>query len=412
MSEKLSIFDLPTFDDSIIGEEVHTYHPTTNSFNYNDEIEIVINQQDLFLSLHEAYLYIDGQFNITAGECKLKNNAAAHLFESITYELNGKEIDRVRDPGTTTTIKGLLCFGEQDINELLMAGWNPSSNVIQTFNDQSKKFSFRIPLKYLFGVFHDYRRVLYGKHKIRLIRQRNDNNAYHASAAAENQVEGAARRVEGVGNIVINNILLKVKHIQPSDSVRLRLLEKINSDKSVGVWFRQWEFFEMHSLKSTTKDTWNVKTSTNLERPRYVIVAFQTDRKDNKLLDNSKFDHLKIRNIHVWLNSKCYPYENQNLDFERRQYTDAYQSYAEFQKSFYGREISHPISDYNMFHVRPIFVIDCSKQEESIKSSTVDVKLEFEAEENFPPNTKAYCIIIHDRMFEYKPISGIVREIL
>jgi len=42
------------------------------------------------------------------------------------------------------------------------------------------------------------------------------------------------------------------------------------------------------------------------------------------------------------------------------------------------------------------FVIDCSWQNESIKSGTVDVRLDFECKENVPANTTAYCLIIHD----------------
>ncbi|EZA55663.1 hypothetical protein X777_04305 [Ooceraea biroi] len=46
-------------------------------------------------------------------------------------------------------------------------------------------------------------------------------------------------------------------------------------------------------------------------------------------------------------------------------------------------------------------VIDCSRQSESVKTATVDVRLEFDCMEDIPANTTAYCLIIHDRVVEY-----------
>ncbi|KAJ8981580.1 hypothetical protein NQ317_002608 [Molorchus minor] len=63
--------------------------------------------------------------------------------------------------------------------------------------------------------------------------------------------------------------------------------------------------------------------------------------------------------------------------------------------------------NYEDFSSRALFVIDCSKKKDAIKSSTVDVKLEIESRNSFPPNTKAYCIIIHDRVMEYLALSGV-----
>lgn len=60
----------------------------------------------------------------------------------------------------------------------------------------------------------------------------------------------------------------------------------------------------------------------------------------------------------------------------------------------------------------PLFVIDCSKQNESLKNSPVDVRIEFETTANVPDNTTAYCLIIHDRIVEYNPMEQDVRKIM
>ncbi|KAJ8974688.1 hypothetical protein NQ317_019844 [Molorchus minor] len=104
-------------DDSIIREEIRTYHPFVKSFANNDEIEIVIYQQDALLLMSEAALVIEGTLgktNGSTGDIQFTTNCGAYLFDSITYELNGKEVDKVRDPDTVSTIRGYLCYNKND----------------------------------------------------------------------------------------------------------------------------------------------------------------------------------------------------------------------------------------------------------------------------------------------------------
>jgi len=41
----------------------------------------------------------------------------------------------------------------------------------------------------------------------------------------------------------------------------------------------------------------------------------------------------------------------------------------------------------------------------------VDVHIEFDCKENVPMNITAYCLIIHDRVFQYNPLTNVVRKI-
>jgi len=46
----------------------------------------------------------------------------------------------------------------------------------------------------------------------------------------------------------------------------------------------------------------------------------------------------------------------------------------------------------------------------AIKSATVDVRIEFDYKENVP--ITAYCLIIHDRVVQYNPLTNVVRKII
>jgi len=67
---------------------------------------------------------------------------------------------------------------------------------------------------------------------------------------------------------------------------------------------------------------------------------------------------------------------------------------------------------FSFIEKEPFAVIDCSRQNESVKSTTVNIRIKFDCKENVPANTTAYYLIIHDRVIEYYPLSNVVRKIM
>ena len=51
------------------------------------------------------------------------------------------------------------------------------------------------------------------------------------------------------------------------------------------------------------------------------------------------------------------------------------------------------------------------KAERIFEVRTVDVRLEFEANDDFPAATSAFCLILHDRVIQYKPINGEIKKL-
>ena len=66
-----------------------------------------------------------------------------------------------------------------------------------------------------------------------------------------------------------------------------------------------------------------------------------------------------------------------NLNFGNRMFTEPDRMYTEFQKVYLGKQFSEPLLSFSEFASRCLFVIDCSKQNEALKSNAIDVKLEF-----------------------------------
>lgn len=289
---KLLIYTPPEIDDSISSEEEHTYGAEVRSFNNNDEIVIIIRQRDALLDIHRSFLHIDGKLisdavpaNVEADRITLSNNAAAYLFELISYEVNNIELDGVRDVGTVSTVKTYLCYKKDEVQELSTSGWKYNqADDIETFNHTDNTFTFRIPLKHLINLPYDYPRVISGHHRLRLIRSRTDDNCYISTGDQKAQIQ-------------LTNVELKVKHVYPNDQVKLQLLEQINRNRVISLPFRKWEIHELPTLNSTNKEIWRVKTSTQLEKPRYVILCFQTNKKNNPKADVTLFDHCNLRSV-------------------------------------------------------------------------------------------------------------------
>lgn len=412
-SDILRINETVPHDDSITNIEYHSQPPFNSSnIRYNDEIRITAQNQDGITLPCCSDLVLSGKLvktNAAAGAATVPAdtlpllNFALNLFTEVSYYINGVLVDRVQNPGLVATIKHYVCHTSGEERIIANAGFTTELGNNCVYNTTTGDFYVTIPLRFISGFFEDYRKVIINvKQELVLRRSSNDHNAVYNSDAESTETV----RVD------IDRIFWNMPYVQVSDSEKLKLYKYVQSDKAIELAFRTWELFEYPSLPNTNKHIWNLKTSIQLETPRYVIVAFQTDRNNQAKKDNSKFDHCNIKDLRVQLNNQIYPYNKLDVNFGIHRFGELYAMYAKFQSSYYGQKANPILSPENFNGNAPLFVIDCSKQNERIKSSTVDIKLMFETGANFPANTVAYAIIIHDSIFKYKSLSNHVTKVV
>lgn len=398
MSKILDIFENVKFDNAITEYEWHSHDPYSKNFKNSDEIRIPIHQQDIFTHPHKSFLLVTGKI-IKPDDKKddtttdLINNCIAFLFDEIRYEICGTEVDRIRNPGITSTMKNILTARPEDSSWMGNAGWNLKTVDVLPLKTN---FSFCIPLKLLLGFIEDYDKILLNvKQELVLLRSSSDKNAIHQTISTDCE-------------ILIDKLTWKMPYVKVEDSVKLSLLKVINSDQPIRVPFRRWQLHEFPSLPSSQLQTWTVKTSSMTEKPRFVVVGLQSDRKDKSVKNSSQFDLCDLENVKLYLNSKYYPYDNLNGDTSL-----LYHLYSSVQSSYYLGSDDQPCLDRSTFLSKtPIFVVDCSKQLDTLKTGSLDVRLEIQTKKDIPANTSAYCLIIHDSIIQYTPISGIVQKIM
>ena len=247
MNSILRITDPILSDDSIDRYEEIAYEPVagTNLNASGQDIRLTIETQDIFMHPSESFLIIEGRLlkadNNSYGNndlISLTNNGIMHLFKRIPYDLSGQEIENIEHPGQATTMLGLLKYPDdfsksKGLNQLWYKdtlataaeaniGWNVRRQYIIVNADPNGSFSFRIPLKHIFGFCEDYDKVVYGlKHNLTLTTN-GDNDAILKSDAND-----AAGNPYADGKIRFDKVSWFMPHVTPADKDKMELYKII-----------------------------------------------------------------------------------------------------------------------------------------------------------------------------------------
>ena len=417
MNSILRITDPIPSNNSIDKYEYFECEPVvgTNLNNSGGDIRLYIETQDIFTHPNESFLLIEGCLtkangtaNADADKISLTNNAMMHLFRAIRYELSGQEIEKINFQGQAITMSGLLkypddFFKSKGLNQLLYkdtttqanrqnVGWSVKRLYIIENSDPKGTFSFRIPLKHIFGFCEDYNKVVYGlKYGLLLIRN-NDKNAIF--------------RANGVdpGKITLSKIFWFMPDMIPADKDKMELYKIIEKKETLSVGYRMIQCTNA-SIAQSTSFRWRLSVKSSPQVPRFIIVGFQTDKSDEQEQNPSTFNNVNVRNIYAMLNSNRNPTLDYNLSFLAQQFSRAYGDAAEFRCKFFNMNelISNPSftpSEYKTLY--PLFLFDVSKQSEKLKYTTTDIQTKMEFNKNVPAGTEAFAVTISDRLIKFQ----------
>ena len=418
MNSILRITDPIPKDDSIDKYEEIAYEPVagTNLNASGQDIRLTIETQDIFTHPSESFLIIEGRLlkadntaYAAADLITLTNNGIMHLFKSIRYDLSGQEIENIMNVGQATTMLGLLKYPDdfsksKGLNQL----WYKDTTLNANNNnigfrfrrqhiilnaDPIGTFSFKIPLKHIFGFCDDYDKVVYGlKHNLTLTRN-NDNDAIFRAGAAD------------AGKVILSKISWFMPHVTPADKDKMELYKIIERKEKIPVGYRMIQCDSATIPEHSTSFSWRLSVKSSPEVPRFIIVGFQTNKIGNQEQNPSIFNTVNVSNIYVMLNSMRYPTTDYNISFEEQRFSRAYGDAAEFRSKFFNMDelISSPNinpTDYRLLY--PLFLFDVSKQSEKIKYSTTDIQVKMFFSDGVERNTQVYGVIISDRLINFQ----------
>ena len=436
MNSILRITDPILKDDSIDKYEEFAYEPITgtNKNSPGQDIRINIESQDIFTHPSESYLIIkgqllkaDGTLYARANRIALANNGIMHLFKRIRYELSGHEIENIMNVGQATTMLGLLKYPDdfsksKGLNQLWYKDTKNTTTLDPAdanFNAGFKirhdyifgkadgdviprgSFSFRIPLKHIFGFCEDYDKVVYGlKHTLTLTRD-NNNTAIHKF----NDDDGVGNDRLALGQVILSDITWFMPHVMPADEDKMKLYKIIERKEKIPVGYRMIQCDSAIIPHNSFDFSWRLAVKSSPEIPRFIIIGFQRNANNNQLTNPSIFTGVNVSNMYVMLNSTRYPTADYNIDFFKNQFSRVYGDVANFRSKFFNMDelISNPnINPPDYKDLYNLFLFDVSKQSEKLKYSTTDIQVKITFREQVPAGVQVYGVIISDRLINFQ----------
>ena len=125
-------------------------------------------------------------------------------------------------------------------------------------------------------------------------------------------------------------------YVIPQSKVDTYLTNEIRSIKELQAAFHSRKCNFISVQPSTDESDWRLGQNLPSERPRYVVVGFQTNRSGSQEKKPSVFDHCDLQNITVTLNGLKHPLNGYNLSFAKNSYVMAYRDTSVFCEEFYG----------------------------------------------------------------------------
>ena len=261
-------------------------------------------------------------------------------------------------------------------------------------------FSFKIPLKHIFGFCEDFDKVVYGlKHNLTLTR--NDDN----DAIFKSDQNDAAGNPYANGKVILSKVSWFMPHVTPADKDKMELYKIIERKEKIPVGYRMIQCDSASIPQNSTSFSWRLSVKSSPEVPHFIIVGFQTNKSSNQEQNPSTFDNVNVSNIYAMLNSMRYPTTDYNISFLGQKFSRAYGDAAEFRAKFFNMDelVSNPnitLSDYRNLY--PLFLFNVSKQSEKLKYSTTDIQIKMHLSAGIPLNTQAYAVIISDRLINFQ----------
>ena len=136
------------------------------------------------------------------------------------------------------------------------------------------------------------------------------------------------------GKVVLTKLSWYMPHVTPNLQEKLTLYKTIESKSSLPVGYRmiQCDSIPVPQMRNFV---WRLSVKSAPEKPRWIIVAFQTDKSRDQQHNPSIFDHCNLTNIFVMLNSRRYPeIDYDDTNFTQQKFSRVYGDLQHSEQSF------------------------------------------------------------------------------
>ena len=423
-SDVYALTEKAKFDETTENIQYVTYFPSQGSdINGYTDLRIYISGKEYYYLPSQAYLTLRGVLkkagtsvaNGDKGGEKFTGNedivmvnfAPLFLFQKLSWRIGDRDVETVDNPGQTVSMLSHMLFNESfkhsdglsmcwypdtdnTANEGTNEGFKARKNWIFADTSDKGSFTFRIPLKYIFGFAYDYDRVIYGfNHCLSLVRQAD----YHALYKKTSSVDS--------GKIELSSITLHMPVLTPTVDTKGRLLDIVKNKNPVNINFRERRGMNIDIPDALTLFDWQLSTIALPKRPKYCFVCFQADtNKTDQTKNYALFDNANMASMSISVNNWRYSLHDQiPSDFANNYFQEFYRSFLNTREHMYGIDnminMSH-VSPEKYRKLYPIYAFDLTRHKEEISSQTVTTVLHLQFKAALAKPLRCYVLIVSD----------------
>ena len=339
-------------------------------------IRFSMRQENLLIHWRNSYLELAGKLVKKNGTAYAKKSAISFIFNGIAHSFaNGKlsigsrVVEAVNEMGHVSSLMHyvLLPRSKQKCDGLDFMWVADHDNTAEATTNKGfalrcdyiidrpatpGTFKLRIPLILLFGFMENFVALRGYPVSIELVR-----GGDHA----------ALFRKEGTdeGKFDFTKLTLNAPIVDPANIVTLNTLRGISDPKPYLFSFRRRSGL-MAPVPSAVFDFQLViTTSSMVERPMMIWVAFQKDATTDQKHNNALYDHANVETMTVLVNNTQFPtnpiaanWDENDLGFFYEMQKHARENYLQYPSTYSEGNILNPINFKDLY---PVYVFDVSK---------------------------------------------------
>ena len=127
----------------------------------------------------------------------------------------------------------------------------------------------------------------------------------------------------GVGKVSLDKMSWFMLSVVPTYAEKFSIYKTIESKVKLPVVYRTRQC-DMLSVPESTSFTWRLSVKTAQEKPRFIVVGFQTAKDGDQTKNPSTFDHVNLNNAYVTLMSGRHSAVDYNLSFSNQKLSRVY----------------------------------------------------------------------------------------
>jgi hypothetical protein len=396
MDKRLVYTKVKHFNNSFQKSEYKKIPCKETNLNQSGEKTFIFNFEHMLAYLHESMIMEIFEIKDTVDEITLQNDFYPDLYSSAKILFGSEDIESITTSvGEASTIMRSVSTSETSKRtDGALSGWFPDSG--ENADADNKGFIARreyyngvgkttikifYPLRFLFGIFNDYRKVFYQIPNITLILNRKEEGVIKRIFFGS-KLKTSTAGVDIKPSYIAKKLEWWIPILTPNLTAETFFHNQLNNDKNIEIASMK------HRMTKTTFNvsdyTWSIAEVT--KHVRYVFIGFKTDN-DNIKKNNNLFTIQNIRKVQVSVNGEEYP----EIKFNSAT-GDVAEPYLEYIKSceFFGYEPQFNIKDYTTLY--PIISINTTNQPEKLTGNSVSIRIEKDGTDQYT----AYCLLLEE----------------